>query len=66
MIGDEDKAALILLSSLPDEGFEIFVLILINGKSSLSYNEITTTLVNLELRRKDNESFNSTPAEVIL
>ena len=63
VIGDEDKV-LILLSSLPNEGFETFVLILINEKSYLSYNKVTTALVNLKLRRKDNKSFNCTPAEV--
>jgi len=51
-IEDEDKA-LILLSSLPDERYETFVLILINGRTSLSYSEVTAALVNLELRRKD-------------
>ena len=38
MIKDEDKA-LILLNSLPDEEHETFVLTLINGKQSLSYND---------------------------
>ena len=56
VINAEDKS-LILLSSLPDEGYETFVLTLINGRTSLSYVEITTALVNLELRRKDKESF---------
>lgn len=65
VIGDEYKS-LILLSSLLDERFETFVLSLINGKSSLSYNEVTIALVNLELRRKDKESFSSTPVEVLV
>jgi len=46
---EEDKF-LILLSSLPDEGYETFVLILINERTSLKYCEVTTALVNLELR----------------
>ena len=46
VIDDEDKA-LILLSSLPNEGNETFVLTLINGRISLSYSEVTTALVNL-------------------
>ena len=54
VIDDEDKI-LILLSSLPDEGYETFVLTLINGRTFLSYSEVTTALVNLELRMKDNE-----------
>jgi len=61
VIEDEDKA-LILLCSLHDEGYETFVLTLINGRTSLSYIEVTTTLVNLELRRKDKESFSGTSA----
>ena len=51
VIEDEDKT-LILLSSLPDEDYETFILTLINGKQSLSYNEISFALVNHELRRK--------------
>ena len=57
--------ALILLSSLPDERYETFVLTLINVRTSLSYSEMTTALVNLELRRKDKEcSTSDTSAEV--
>jgi len=56
------KTSLILLSSLLDEGYETFMLILINGRTSLSYKEVTTALVNLELRRKDKESCDSTSA----
>jgi len=65
VIEDEDKA-LIMLSSLPDEGYEIFVLILINERTFLSFNEVTTVLVNLELRRKDKEcSSSDTSTEVL-
>ena len=64
-IEEEDKA-LILLSSLPDKGYETFVLTLINGKTSLKYSELTTALVNLELRRKDKEYLGSTSAEVLI
>ena len=38
------------------------MLTLINVKSSYSYKEVTTALVNLELRKKDKESFSSTSA----
>jgi len=31
------------------------VLILINGRTSLNYSELTAALVNLELRRRDKE-----------
>ena len=55
VIEDEDKA-LILLSPLPDDGYETSVLTLINERTSLSYSEVTTALMNLKLRRKDNES----------
>ena len=62
---DDEKKALILLSSLPDEGYETFVLILINRRTSLSYSEVTTALVNLELRRNNKESLNITLVEVL-
>jgi len=57
VIKDEDKV--ILLSSLPDEGYETFVLTSINGITFLYYSEVTTTLVNLELRRKNKEPSSS-------
>ena len=50
VIKEEDKA-LILLNSLPDERYETFALTLINERTSLSYAEVTTVLVNIELRR---------------
>ena len=59
VIDNKDKV-LILLSSLPDEGYEICVLTLINERTSLSYVEVTIALVTLELRRKDKKSFNDT------
>ena len=43
----EDKV-MILLSSLPDGGYETFVFTLINRKISLSYNEVGTAFVNLD------------------
>ena len=46
VIEDEDKV-LILLSFLPDEGYGTFVLILINERTFLSYNEVITSLVTL-------------------
>ena len=49
VIKDEDKA-LILLSSLRNDDYETFVLTLINRKQSLRYNEVSTALVNHELR----------------
>ena len=65
VIDDEDKA-FILLSSLPDEGYETFVLILINGRTFVSYIEVITALVNFELRRKDKKcSTSDTSAEVL-
>ena len=64
VIKNEDKT-LILFSSLPDEEFETFVLILINGKQFFNFNEVSTALVNHELRQKDNESSNSTSAEAL-
>ena len=60
---EEGDKALILLSYLLDEGYEIFVLTLINERTSLSYAKVTTALVNLELIQKDKESFSGTLAE---
>ena len=65
MVIEEEDKALILLSSLPDEDYETFILTLINGKQSLNYNEVSSTLVNHELRRKDKESSKSTSAEAL-
>ena len=42
------------------------MLILINERISLSYSKVTTALMNLDLRRKDNESFDDTSAEVLI
>jgi len=56
---------LIFLSSLPDEDYKTFVLTLINGKQSLGSNEVSSTLVNHELRRKDKELSNNTSAEAL-
>jgi len=64
VIRDEDKAV-ILLGYLLDDGYETFILTLINKKSSLSYAEVSTTLVNLDLRRKDKKSINGTLTEVL-
>ena len=52
MIRDEDNV-LILLNSLTDENYETFIPILINGKASLSYNDVSAALVNHKVRRKD-------------
>jgi len=64
VIEEEDKA-LILLSSLPNEGDDTFVLTLINERTSLKYYEVTTALVNLGLRRKDKKSLDGTSAEAL-
>ena len=52
VIIEEDKT-LIVLSSLPNKDYETFFHTLISGKQSLNYNEVSSTLVNHELRRKD-------------
>jgi len=62
---DEDKA-LILLSSLSNEEYETFVLTLINDKKSLSYNEVSASLVNHDLVKKDKEFSIITSAEVLV
>jgi len=62
VIKDEDKA-LILLCSLSNDDYEIFILTLINSKQFLRYNEVSTAFVSHEQRWKDNESSISTSAE---
>jgi len=64
VIGDEYKT-LILLSSCFDENYETFVLTLINGKQSLTYNKVFSILIDHELSRKDKASSNSTSAEAL-
>jgi len=49
----EDDKVLILLNSLSDEEYEIFILTLINGKQTLNYSDVPAALVNYEVRRKD-------------
>ena len=61
VINDEDKS-LILLSSLPHDDYETFVLTLINDKQSLSYNH---AFVNHKLRWKDKKSSNNTSADAL-
>ena len=65
MVIEEEDKTLILLSFLPDEEYETFVIILINGRTLLKYFEVSTALVNLELRRKDKESLGGTSVEAL-
>mgnify|MGYP001007193546 CR=1 FL=1 len=60
MVIEKEDKALILLSSLPNEDYETFVLTLISDKQFLGYNEGSSTLINHKLRRNDKESSNST------
>ena len=65
-IEEEDKT-LILLNSLPDEKYETFIFTLINGKQSLSYNDVSAAFINYEVRRKDKQySSSSTSVEVLV
>ena len=57
VIEEEDKA-LILLNSLPDKEYETF---LINGKRILNYSDVSGTLVNYEVRRKDKQFSSKSP-----
>ena len=43
---------MILLNSLPDEEYGTFTLILINGKQTLNYSEVSAALINYEVRRQ--------------
>ena len=63
---DEEDKAVILLNSLPYEEYETFTLTLINGRQNLSYNEVSATLVNYEIRRQNRlSSHGSTSAEAL-
>jgi len=58
---------LILLNSFPNEEYETFVLTLINGKQTLNYSDVSTILINYEVRRKDKQfSFSGTSAEALM
>ena len=48
---DKEDKAVILLSSLPDEKYDTFILTLINGRHILNYSEVSVALVNYKLRR---------------
>ena len=45
---DKEDKAVILLSSLPDEEYDTFILTLINGRQKLNYSEVSAALVNYE------------------
>jgi len=65
-IEEEDKA-LILLNSLPEEEYEIFILTLINGKQTLNYSDVLAALVNYEMRREGKQSSsNGTSVEALM
>ena len=62
---EEDKAV-ILLNSLPVDEYETFTLTLINGRKSLSYSEVSVTLVSYEVRRQGKlSSSGSTTVEAL-
>jgi len=64
-IHEEDKVV-ILLNFLPDEEYDTFTLTLINGRQTLDYIEMSVTLVNYEVRRRDKlSSSRGTSAEAL-
>ena len=63
-ISDEYKA-LVLLSSLPDDEYETFVLTLINGRSAWKFNKVAAALVAYDERRKDKQIAHSSSGEVL-
>ena len=50
---DEEEKAVILLKSLLDEEHETCTLTLINSRQTLNYSDVSATLINYEVRRKD-------------
>ena len=62
---EEENKALILM--IPDEKYKIIVFTLVNAKQSLNYNDVSTALINYEVRRKDKQSSsNGTSAEALM
>jgi len=57
---------MILLNSLPDEEYETFVLILINGKQILNYSNVSTTLINYKVRKKNKQSSSKSDSAEVL
>ena len=53
---DKEDKAVILLNSLPQEEYGTFTLTLIYRRKSLSYSEVSATLVSYEVRRHDRQS----------
>ena len=47
---------MILLNSIPDEEYETFILMLINGKQTLKYSNVSATLVNYKVQMKNKKS----------
>ncbi|XP_020250019.1 uncharacterized protein LOC109827417 [Asparagus officinalis] len=46
---------MLLLCSLREDDYDTFVLTMINGRTTISYKEVTSTLVNYKLRKSDGE-----------
>ena len=64
---DEEDKAVILLNSLPEKKYETFILTMINGRQTLHYSEVSTALVNYEVRRHDKlSSSRSTSVEALV
>ena len=63
---DEEDKAVILLNSLSRKEYETFTLILINGRKSFNYNEVSAAFVSYKARRHDRlSSSGSTTAEAL-
>ena len=52
-IEEEDKAMILLL---PDEEHGTFILTFINSKQILNYSDVSATLINYEVRKKNRQS----------
>lgn len=61
----EENKILILLSFLSNVEYYMFVLTFINRRSTFGYIEVTDFLVNYELRKNENESYNASSGEVL-
>ena len=62
-IDDEDKA-LLVLNSLPDS-YEHLITTLLYGKEEIKYVEVSNTLMNNEVRKKDKEVYRDSTSEAL-
>ena len=61
---DDENKALLLLNSLP-ESYEFLVTILLHGITNIDFEDVSNALVNNEMRKKENETYQSSSSNVL-